>query len=134
MAVDRSAVLKRAVGQGYCPYGTVPTWWLGRTYPYSCEEFGPWFQYDPSKAKALLEEARPRYGQEDLRGFEWRYLTNLCQDESSFTFTNVHFAGGRRGLTLAADGKTVVAASGALRSFSVVGIIAPSSYSSHNAA
>lgn len=57
MAVDRSAVLKRAVGQGYCPYGTVPTWWLGRTYPYPCEEFGPWFQYDPSQAKALLEEA-----------------------------------------------------------------------------
>jgi peptide/nickel transport system substrate-binding protein len=57
MAVDRSAVLKRAVGQGYCPYGTVPTWWLGRTYPYPCEEFGPWFQYDSSRAKALLEEA-----------------------------------------------------------------------------
>ena len=57
LAIDRPAIIKRAVGRGYCPYGTVPTWWLGRTFPYPCEEFGPWFQYNPSKAKALLQEA-----------------------------------------------------------------------------
>src|SRR5204862_3039295 len=51
-------------------------------------------------------------GQDDLRGFEWRYLWRLCQDESTFTFTNVLFAGDRHGLALAADGKTVIAASG----------------------
>src|SRR4030095_9987248 len=45
-------------------------------------------------------------------GFEWRYLWKLCANESLFTFTNIHFAGERRGLTLAANGKTVIAASG----------------------
>jgi peptide/nickel transport system substrate-binding protein len=57
MALDRPAIIKRAVGRGYCPYGTVPTWWLARAFPYPCEEFGPWFQYNPSQAKAVLREA-----------------------------------------------------------------------------
>jgi WD40 repeat protein/predicted Ser/Thr protein kinase len=67
-----------------------------------------WKEGSLQRAEELLRV----HGKEDLRGFEWRYLTNLCRDESRFTFTNMHFAGERRGLTLAADGQTVIAASG----------------------
>jgi WD40 repeat protein/predicted Ser/Thr protein kinase len=41
-----------------------------------------------NRARVLLEVLRPREGQEDLRGFEWRYLRRICQDESYFTLTN----------------------------------------------
>jgi hypothetical protein len=71
-----------------------------------------WEQGNLQDAQELLKVHKPQAGKADLRGFEWRYLTNLCQDESRFTFTNVHFAGERRGLTLATDGRTVIAASG----------------------
>jgi WD40 repeat protein len=67
-----------------------------------------WVEGSLQRAEELLRA----HGKEDLRGFEWRYLMNLCQDESRFTFTNVQFAGQRHGLALAADGKTVIAASG----------------------
>ncbi len=37
-------------------------------------------------ALELLEAHRPQPDQEDLRGFEWRYLWRLCQDQSRHTF------------------------------------------------
>ena len=59
-------------------------------------------------------------GREDLRGFEWRYLWQLCRDESRFSFTNMIAPdvsaainpGEGHALVLAADGQTVVTASG----------------------
>ena len=36
-------------------------------------------------ARAALERHVPQPGQEDLRGFEWRYLWGLCQDGSKYT-------------------------------------------------
>ena len=67
-------------------------------------------------AQDFLQAHLPQAGKNDLRGFEWRYLWNLCRDESIGTFTNIHFAVGagvgRHGLVLAADGKMVIAASG----------------------
>ena len=36
-------------------------------------------------ARAALERHLPQAGQEDLRGFEWRYLWGLCQDGSRHT-------------------------------------------------
>jgi WD40 repeat protein len=76
-----------------------------------------WAEGNLQQAQTLLREHLPKAGREDLRGFEWRYLWNLCQDESRFTFTSVNFAnaettGRRHGLVLAADGRTVIAASG----------------------
>jgi len=68
-------------------------------------------------AEQLLQAHRPQARQEDLRGFEWRYLTNLCRDESRLTFTNVHFVhredewAGHHGLALATDDRMVIAAS-----------------------
>ncbi len=40
------------------------------------------------RAQALLASLKPRHGQEDLRGFEWRYLSRICRDESFFTLTD----------------------------------------------
>ena len=77
-----------------------------------------WENGSLQRAEELLQAHKPQADKEDLRGFEWRYLSNLCRDESRFTFTNVNFASGldnwagHHGLALAADGKTVIAASG----------------------
>src|ERR1051326_6988126 len=71
-----------------------------------------WNEGSLQRAQQLLRAHLPQAGKEDLRGFEWRYLWRLCQDESRFTFTNVHFAGVHHGLAMAADGNTVIAASG----------------------
>ena len=69
------------------------------------------------RAQELLRAHLPEAGKEDLRGFEWRYLWKLCHDESRFFFTNIHFAVeslvAHHGLALAADGHTLIAASGA---------------------
>jgi WD40 repeat protein/serine/threonine protein kinase len=40
------------------------------------------------RAVQLLERQRPKAGQEDLRGFEWRYFWSLCQDRSDATFSD----------------------------------------------
>ena len=71
-----------------------------------------WNEGSLQRAQKLLRAHLPQTGEEDLRGFEWRYLWRLCQDESRVTFTNVHFAGNGHGLALAADGQTLIAASG----------------------
>src|SRR6266542_665283 len=38
------------------------------------------------RARDLLDRQRPEAGQEDLRGFEWRYLWQLCQGDELETF------------------------------------------------
>jgi WD40 repeat protein len=45
-----------------------------------------WEDGNIQSAQRLLEAQRPRPGQEDLRGFEWRYLWRICKDQSRFTF------------------------------------------------
>jgi WD40 repeat protein len=40
-----------------------------------------------TRARQLLDSLVPRPGQEDLRGFEWRYLSRICMDESYFTLS-----------------------------------------------
>jgi WD40 repeat protein/serine/threonine protein kinase len=39
-----------------------------------------------ARARELLERQRPHDDEEDLRGFEWRYLWRLCRDGSLHTF------------------------------------------------
>jgi WD40 repeat protein/serine/threonine protein kinase len=79
-----------------------------------------WKEGSLQVAQQLLRSHLPQDGKEDLRGFEWRYLSKLCEDESRLTFTNVYFRGNRQGLALAADGVTVIAASNdALKWFDV---------------
>jgi eukaryotic-like serine/threonine-protein kinase len=38
------------------------------------------------RAWSILDRHRPRSGQEDLRGFEWRYLWSLCRGNELHTF------------------------------------------------
>jgi eukaryotic-like serine/threonine-protein kinase len=76
-----------------------------------------WEEGNLQRAQSLLLAHLAEPGREDLRGFEWRYLWQLCRDESQFTFQNVDFTGTSvdstpsRHLALAGDGHTIVTAS-----------------------
>ena len=58
------------------------------------------------KARRLLERHRPRPGEEDLRGWEWRYLWQLTRGSALVTLTN---RPNHQGFSLAfsPDGKTL---------------------------
>jgi WD40 repeat protein/serine/threonine protein kinase len=43
--------------------------------------FQAWDNGDLSRVDGLLDEQRPKPGQEDLRGFEWFYLWRLCHSD-----------------------------------------------------
>jgi WD40 repeat protein len=47
-----------------------------------------WEDGSLQQAQMILRKYFPHPGGKDLRGFEWHYLWNLCQDESRFSFTN----------------------------------------------
>jgi eukaryotic-like serine/threonine-protein kinase len=44
-----------------------------------------WTAGHVARARTLLEALKPHAGEEDLRGFEWRYLLRICRDHSFFT-------------------------------------------------
>jgi WD40 repeat protein len=67
-----------------------------------------WEGGNVKRAQTLLRSHIPKPGQPDFRGFEWRYLWRLCQDQSRFTFTN--FPGGVS-LAISPDGKFAASAS-----------------------
>lgn len=77
-----------------------------------------WQEGNLQRAQELLRAHLPKRGHEDLRGFEWRYLWQLCRDESRATFSNVNFTSRPveptmdRHLALLGDGHTLVVASG----------------------
>jgi eukaryotic-like serine/threonine-protein kinase len=54
-----------------------------------------------SKARELLERQQPKAGEEDLRGFEWRYLWQLCEGNELATFRD----DGGHGAAFSPDGK-----------------------------
>jgi WD40 repeat protein len=45
-----------------------------------------WEEGNLARAQELLDAWRPEPGQEDRRGFEWRYLWRLCRGDERFTF------------------------------------------------
>ncbi|HEY3914311.1 MAG TPA: protein kinase, partial [Verrucomicrobiae bacterium] len=47
-----------------------------------------WTEGHVNRTSALLDSLKPGDGQEDLRGFEWRYLRGICRDESFFTLAD----------------------------------------------
>jgi eukaryotic-like serine/threonine-protein kinase len=65
-----------------------------------------WDVGDASRAQALLERQVPQAGQEDLRGFEWRYLWRLCGDGSRQTLRG--HTGPVNGVTFAPGGQTLI--------------------------
>ena len=64
-----------------------------------------WDAGDIGRALALLEKQWPRAGQEDLRGFEWRYLKALCRDGSRLTLRG--HTGDITAVVFSPDGKTL---------------------------
>jgi WD40 repeat protein len=69
-----------------------------------------WDEGDLQVAQERLRSHLPGTGEIDLRGFEWRYLWTLCQDESSCVFSN--FTGEVSSIARSPDGKILAASSG----------------------
>jgi len=61
------------------------------------------------RATALLEAHRPKTGREDLRGFEWYYLKNLCRGDEAHTFRGHEEP--VRGVAISPDGKLLASCS-----------------------
>jgi WD40 repeat protein/serine/threonine protein kinase len=68
----------------------------------------------PSRVLELLESLRPKFDQEDLRGFEWYYLWRLCH--AGFRSTLRGHIGPVYGLAFSADGRTLASNSIGLES------------------
>src|SRR5262249_13758733 len=64
-----------------------------------------WEAGQPSRVLELLESLRPKFDQEDLRGFEWYYLWRLCHP--GFRSTLRGHTGPICGLAFSADGRTL---------------------------
>lgn len=66
-------------------------------------------------ARDLLDRHRPAPGQRDQRGFEWRYLWNLCQGDEKYVFSEPLITEPRR-VVFSPDGQLLAAgkSSGAL--------------------
>jgi WD40 repeat protein/class 3 adenylate cyclase len=69
-----------------------------------------WNDGNVEQAMPLLKAQKPLPGQEDLRGFEWRYLWRLCQQHDDFyTFPGPKGAG--RAVAFSPDGRLLAIAS-----------------------
>jgi WD40 repeat protein/serine/threonine protein kinase len=64
-----------------------------------------WEPGDTGRARDLLERQWPEAGQEDLRGFEWRYLWGLCRDGSRHTLRG--HTGEVKAVAFSGDGRTL---------------------------
>ena len=69
-----------------------------------------WEEGSLRRAQVLLRAHLPQPGQKDLRGFEWRYLWKLCQDESQYSFPD--FTHELRSAALSPDGNLLAVGSG----------------------
>jgi serine/threonine protein kinase/WD40 repeat protein len=63
-------------------------------------------------AKHLLEEMPPKPGEQDLRGWEWRFLRQECQSDALFTLCRR--SGEVRSLAVSADGRWLAMTGGLL--------------------
>jgi WD40 repeat protein/serine/threonine protein kinase len=81
-----------------------------------------WEEGNSERARVLLRAHIPKPGQPDVRGFEWRYLWKLCQqDDCRSMLTN--FEAGIDGLACSSDGKWFAVAAGhALKVFEVASL------------
>jgi eukaryotic-like serine/threonine-protein kinase len=68
-----------------------------------------WNDGNVAQTLDLLNAQWPRPGQEDLRGFEWRYLGRLCRRDARLTLRRP--AGGVSAVAFSPDGKTLATCS-----------------------
>ncbi len=61
-------------------------------------------------AKQLLDETKPRPGEEDVRGFEWGYLSNVLAEASASQPTLLAHESGVDAAAFSPDGKTLATA------------------------
>ncbi len=66
-----------------------------------------WEYFNLDRVLGLLRNYEPQPGQEDLRGFEWYYLWQLCHG-GRFTLTNAQYV---RRITFSPDGKALATVS-----------------------
>jgi WD40 repeat protein/predicted Ser/Thr protein kinase len=64
-----------------------------------------WTAGHVNRARFLLGSLQPPAGQPDLRGFEWRYLWNICRDGSFLTVSNLESS--LQSLAVSPDGRLV---------------------------
>jgi WD40 repeat protein len=69
-----------------------------------------WETADPAQAAELLARCTPAAGEEDLRGFEWYYLQQLCRPQHEARRTLTGHVGDMYCVGFSADGKTLVSA------------------------
>ncbi|HXP62486.1 MAG TPA: serine/threonine-protein kinase, partial [Dongiaceae bacterium] len=69
--------------------------------------FQAWEKGDLSRVDRLLEEHRPKPGQEDLRGFEWFYLWRLCHSAQLSLYGHNALA---RAVAFSPDGRVLATA------------------------
>jgi WD40 repeat protein len=74
-----------------------------------------WEEGNLRRAHKLLRKHAPAQGEPELRGFEWRYLWNLCQDHSLYAFTN--FENDIRALVFAPNSKFLAVGAGHIIKF-----------------
>jgi WD40 repeat protein/serine/threonine protein kinase len=69
-----------------------------------------WQDGHVSRGRALLDSLKPAADEEDLRGYEWRYLWRLCRDQSFFTLFDEQYP--VQSVAAAPDGRTLALAGG----------------------
>ena len=70
-----------------------------------------WDAGQPARMLQLLESQRPRFDQEDLRGFDWYYLWRLCQGTYRFSLPTRN-VDNSAAMAISPDGKTLASGYG----------------------
>lgn len=110
MAIDRKAMIEQLTGGAAVPAYPVPYDLMGLTEPLVLEECGPYWQYNPTEARRLLEEA----GYKD--GLEVEFLTTSPVPDSVLLLQKYLEAVGVR-LRLVEQESTVVTAARTNKTF-----------------
>jgi eukaryotic-like serine/threonine-protein kinase len=87
--VDRDRAVRAEADAQIKATAASDAWAAARRNAYAAEinvAFQALAENNLGRARELLDRQRPEPGQEDLRGFEWRHLWQLCQGDELETF------------------------------------------------
>src|SRR6185436_3097487 len=86
--VDRDRAVRAEADAQIKATAASDAWAAARRNAYAAEinvAFQALAENNLGRARELLDRQRPEPGQEDLRGFEWRHLWQLCQSDVKVT-------------------------------------------------